>query len=149
MTSFLSAHCLGDSLQIIVRIYEHTLEYLSLKALLFIKNPFKVSTRNCPLGFGAEGKVIWDRVTSSFAPCFPFLLMHLQGIQAFIEGHCNRLQILRNAALRKWRTGQLSFDANRVESYLGSWSFGRKTKSSWELSQVAKCREGRDLKNQI
>ena len=83
MTSLLSAHCLGDSLQITDHISEHTLEYLPLKSLLFIKNPFKVSTRNCPPGFGAEGKVILDRVTSSFSPCSPFLSMHLQSIQAF------------------------------------------------------------------
>lgn len=67
MTSFLSAHCLGDSLQIIVGIYEHTLEYLPLKAFLFIKNPFKMSTRNCPPGFGAEGKVILDSPLLSFS----------------------------------------------------------------------------------
>ena len=83
MTSYLSAHCLGDSLQIIDHIYEHKLEYLPLKSLLFIKNPFKVSTRNCPPGFGAEGKVILDRVASSFAPCSLFLPTHLQSIQAF------------------------------------------------------------------
>lgn len=62
----------------------------------------------------------------------------------FLRGHHNRVQIHRNAALGKCRTGRLSFGENRMENYLGSWSFVGEAKPSWELSRAEKWGKGRD-----